>query len=64
MEEKLRKEIIELMEEVQNKDSIELGTSKTGHIKVYCNFNKREDAEFKIKNAIEILKSKRAEVLG
>ena len=63
LSEEMKKEIIELLKELNNKDSIEIGNSKTGSIKVYVNFDEPEKAERKIKKAIQILKEKRAEVL-
>jgi len=64
MDEKLKQEIIELMRELQNQDSIEIGNSKTGVIKVYVNFDELAPACQKIDNAISVLKSKRKEILG
>lgn len=64
MDEKLKQEIIDLMRELQNQDSIEIGNSKTGVIKVYCNFDNLAPACQKIDNAISVLKSKRKEILG
>ncbi len=62
MEEKLKEEIIALVKESQSPDSIELGDSK-GRIKVYVNFDKKEEAKTKIGNALEVLKDKKKEVL-
>jgi hypothetical protein len=64
MEENLKKEIIELLKELNHQDSIEIGNSKTGTIKVYVDFSRKEEAEARLKNAIEVLKNNRAEVLG
>ncbi len=64
MDEKLKKEIIDLMRELQQADSIEIGNSKTGVIKVYVNFDELAPACQKIDNAISVLKSKRKEILG
>ena len=64
MDEKLKQEIIDLMRELQQADSIEIGNSKTGVIKVYVNFDELAPACQKIDNAISVLKSKRKEILG
>ena len=64
MEERLKQEIIELIKSLQNQDSIEIGNSKTGTVKVYCNFEKPLEAEMKIKTAIRQLKENREAVLG
>jgi hypothetical protein len=63
LDEELKKEIIKLIENVEEKDSIEIGTpGKSGVVKVYCNFSKPVEAKVKISNAIDILKEKRIEV--
>ena len=62
MEENLKNEIIELIKENSRLDSIEIGNSKTGSIKVYVNFDKDEEAAAKIQKAINVLKAKRGEV--
>lgn len=62
MEDKLKQEIIDLLKENEQKDSIEIGNSKTGVIKVYCDFNKPVEAEQKIKQAITFLKEHRTGV--
>ncbi len=64
MDEKLKQEIIELLKQFENKDSIEIGNAKTGVIKIYCDFSKPEEADIKLQKAIEILKSRRMEVFG
>lgn len=63
MEAELKKEIIELIRSLQNQDSVEIGNSKTGVIKVYCDFNDVEAAEYKLNNAIGVLMSNRTKVL-
>ncbi len=63
MDEDLKKEIIELIKEAQHLDSCDIGNSKTGIVKVFVDFDKKEEAEKKIKTAIEILKANRKEVL-
>jgi len=63
MEENLKNEIIELIKENSRLDSIEIGNSKTGSIKVYVNFDKKKEAEIKVSNAIGVLKAKRGDVL-
>ena len=64
MDTELKKEIIDLVKSMQSQDSIEIGNSKTGVIKVYCNFENKEEAINKIENAIFALKTKRGEVFG
>jgi len=64
MDATLQKEIKELMQELTNQDSIEIGNSKTGVIKVYCNFDDPDGALMKVDNAITLLKAKRKEILG
>jgi hypothetical protein len=64
MDENLKKEIVELMRELQNQDSIEIGNSKTGVIKIYVNFDDPLSAERKLSDAITLLQNKRKEVLG
>ena len=55
MEENLKNEIIELIKENSRPDSIELGDTKNGKIKVYLNVAK-------LKKAIKILKDNRKDV--
>jgi len=64
MDATLQKEIKELMQELTNQDSIEIGNSKTGVIKVYVNFDDPDGALMKVDNAITLLKAKRKEILG
>jgi hypothetical protein len=64
MDEDLKKEILELIKETQRLDSIDIGNSKTGIVKVYVDFDKKEEAEKKLKIAIELLKANRNEVLN
>lgn len=64
MDEKLKQEIKDLMQELVNQDSIEIGNSKTGVIKVYVNFDDPLSAERKLSDAITLLQNKRKEVLG
>jgi len=64
MDENLKKEIVELMRELQNQDSIEIGNSKTGVIKVYVNFDDPDGALMKVDTAVTLLKAKRKEILG
>ena len=64
MDDNLKQEIKELMQELTNQDSIEIGNSKTGVIKVYVNFDDPDGALMKVENAITLLKAKRKEVLG
>jgi len=58
MDSDLQKEIIDLIKSMNNQDSIEIGNSKTGSIKIYCNFENKEEALKKIDNAIFCLKLK------
>jgi len=60
----LQKEILDLIKSMQQSDSIEIGNSKTGVIKVYCDFSKPIEAGVKIQEAITILKTKREQILG
>jgi len=64
MNEEHKKEIMDLMRELSNQDSIEIGNSKTGVIKVYVNFDDPLSAERKLSDAITLLQNKRKEVLG
>ncbi len=64
MDTELKKEIIDLIQSMNNQDSIEIGNSKTGVIKVYCNFENKEETIKKIENAIFVLKLKRGEVFN
>jgi len=63
MEETLKQEILELLNENRIQDSIEIGNSKTGSIKVYVDFSKKEEAHTKLQNAIDILKNNRGQIL-
>lgn len=63
MDEKLKNEIINLIKEYQFQDSIEIGNSKTGVVKVYVDFNNLVKAEEKIINAIVLLRQHRKDVL-
>uniref|UniRef100_A0A6M3LMT2 Uncharacterized protein n=1 Tax=viral metagenome TaxID=1070528 RepID=A0A6M3LMT2_9ZZZZ len=63
MEEKLREEIKKLLEELENKDSIEIGNSKTGTFKVYLNVANMEEAKSKIQNAKKLMLEAREGVL-
>lgn len=58
MNEELKKEIVELIKELNYQDSIELGSPK-GRIKVYVNFDDEKKANEKISKAIKILISQR-----
>ncbi len=64
MEETLKQEIVALIKENTFQDSISIGNSKTGEVKVYVDFNRKEDAETKLNKAIALLKAHRAEILG
>ena len=64
MDDKLKQEIVDLIKSLQNQDSIEIGNSKTGVVKVYCDFSKPIEAGIKIQEAITILKTKREQILG
>jgi len=64
MDATLQKEIVDLIKSMQQQDSIEIGNSKTGVVKVYCDFSKPIEAGIKIQEAITILKTKREQVLG
>jgi len=64
MDADLKKEIIDLIKSMNNQDSIEIGNAKTGSIKVYCDFENKEEAVKKIENAIFALKLKRGEVFN
>ena len=64
MDSTLKQEIIDLIKELQQQDSIEIGNSKTGVIKVYCDFGNTEVANKKILNAILLLQEHRQKVLG
>lgn len=55
--------IRETILEMQQQDSIEIGNSKSGILKVYFNALKTEEAEQKIKNAKELLLKHRKEIL-
>jgi hypothetical protein len=63
MDQELKHEILSLIKENLNQDSIEIGNSKTGVVKVYCDFSDIEASERKLMNAIIILKRNRVEVL-
>jgi len=60
MEDKLKAEILALLQETQFQDSIEIGDSK-GRIKVYVNFANEEQASEKVSAAIRVLKNKKEE---
>lgn len=62
--EEIKEMIREVMDELDRKDSIEIGNSKTGAVKVYFNAEDQEDARKRLGNAIELLKEKRKDVLG
>jgi hypothetical protein len=62
MEEELKQEIIQLIKDSEEKDSMEIGNSKTGVVKIYCNFAKPIEATNKLLNAIAILKANRSGV--
>ena len=64
MEANLKQEIIDLIKSMQQQDSIEIGNSKTGVVKIYCDFSKPIEAQIKIQEAITILKTKREQILG
>jgi len=64
MEEKLKQEILELLKTHGFQDSVSIGNSKTGEVKVYCDFSNVEEAEKKLLNAIGLLKKHRVEVFG
>ena len=64
MDATLKQEIVSLIKEMQQSDSIEIGNSKTGVIKVYCDFSRYEEASAKLEQAISLLKAKREQVLG
>lgn len=55
---------MDLIKSMQQQDSIEIGNSKTGVIKVYVNFDDPLSAERKLSAAITLLQNKRKEVLG
>jgi len=63
MENELRQEMIELIKEYNFKDSIDIGNSKTGSIKVYVDFDKEAETDAKVKKAIKVLKENRKEIL-
>ena len=62
MEENLKTEIIGLIKENSRLDSIELGDTKNGKIKVYLNFDNETESVAKLKKAIKILKENRKDV--
>ena len=62
MEENLKNEIVELIKENSRPDSIELGDTKNGKIKVYLNFDNETESVAKLKKAIKILKDNRKDV--
>jgi hypothetical protein len=63
MDEELKKEIIELIQELRQQDSIEVGNAKTGVMKVYFNADKKDEALRKIQNAKELLMTAKAGIL-
>lgn len=54
MDNELKREIMELMEELRQQDSIEIGNSKTGVLKIYFNAAKPAEARQKIVAAKEL----------
>jgi hypothetical protein len=57
MEEELKKEIIELIKSMENKDSIEIGTpAKGGALKVYGNLDDKEEFEKKLERGVRLTK--------
>jgi hypothetical protein len=62
----LKEMITVLLEELDNqhKDSISLGNSKTGEVKVYFDSSKPDEAKEKLMNAIKLLKEHRSHVYG
>jgi len=62
MEENLRNEIVELIKENNRLDSIEIGDTKNGRIKVYLNFDNEAESTVKLVKAIKILKENRKDV--
>jgi hypothetical protein len=64
MDDKLKQEIIDLIKSLTNQDSIEIGNSKTGVIKVYVNFDDPDGALMKVDHAVTLLQAKRKEILG
>jgi hypothetical protein len=56
MEEELKQEIIQLIKDSEEKDSLEWGTpGKTGCLKVYGNLNKEDEFKKKIETGIKLL---------
>ena len=64
MNEELKKEILELLNELRQQDSIEIGNAKTGVVKVYFNGEKPEEAQKKLTDAIKLLRENRGKVLN
>jgi len=62
MDETLKREILDLLKEYNFRDSIELGDTKNGKIKVYLNFDNETESITKLKKAIKILKENRKDV--
>ncbi len=63
MDEKLKQEIEELLRSLQLQDSIEIGNSKTGIMKVYFNANNVEDAKRRLENVKSLLLETRKGIL-
>jgi hypothetical protein len=60
MDNQVKELILKLLEVGdERRDSLEIGNSKTGQIKVYVDFTEVEEARKKIDNAIMLLKEKR-----
>lgn len=55
-------EILRLL--VDDKDSLEIGGTKDGKLKVYGNFAMPDDFKKKVDNAIDVLKHARAGLAG
>ena len=56
MQEKIINEILvkHITEGKEFKDSLEIGTSKTGIIKVYCNFDNKEETKLYIVQLVRL----------
>ncbi len=63
MDAQLKEEILELLKG-DKKDSLTIGNSKTGEVKVYFNADNLEEADRLVFNAISLLLSHRKKVLG
>lgn len=55
LDENLKKEIKQLVDELRQQDSLEIGNSKTGVFKVYFNVDKFEEAKLKVAHMKELL---------